>query len=548
MAKIAAVPSIMGSEGSFKVAPVVSEEEIYRYVDLGLGCGVDGTSRKPWLNKTSFQARHVTFDNIIGRDEGGAMQGYEKEISSFQALQCEITTSIDRPNKPLTIGADSELSRSVNSSRRAIGRQIINRTISFKDDFVDAPHSDETISEKTGGSSDIQNHWNFEQRLAHWIIQRLKASWQQPQSVTTSVSAVKLLPPLTLPTETVKGNCPLTDLLFVIEQHRKPDLQLIIKGCEEFLDYFRVTHYVSAIELGAAEYQVFTEHEYQYSDDVLAKMESYLSGKKHAPSKMMIKRIGTFTSDKVEHGSYGEAVVNIAIKSILTLVKTDFLHEAMSTALLKYFDSQKDKSNGPFLISCDLASGLFLAVDPETHAVKATTEVTQATHFQIIPSNDKYNEFYITYHKEIGRVIQKRRDSIFHSTEPLSTVALYLDAPVSVRGRNNGPLYMSDTVSDESSRFVLHSRIIHNKVSPVSISTWTSGTEMFYINCSRRKRKINGYLAVKRVRERGTNEDTYITACVSSRKYHDSSNVHMLFQLVRSCEKFEEKKDTDTEQ
>uniref|UniRef100_A0A1X7V9S8 Uncharacterized protein n=1 Tax=Amphimedon queenslandica TaxID=400682 RepID=A0A1X7V9S8_AMPQE len=534
MAKIAAVPSIMGSEGSFKVAPVVSEEEIYRYVDLGLGCGVDGTSRKPWLNKTSFQARHVTFDNIIGRDEGGAMQGYEKEISSFQALQCEITTSIDRPNKPLTIGADSELSRSVNSSRRAIGRQIINRTISFKDDFVDAPHSDETISEKTGGSSDIQNHWNFEQRLAHWIIQRLKASWQQPQSVTTSVSAVKLLPPLTLPTETVKGNCPLTDLLFVIEQHRKPDLQLIIKGCEEFLDYFRVTHYVSAIELGAAEYQVFTEHEYQYSDDVLAKMESYLSGKKHAPSKMMIKRIGTFTSDKVEHGSYGEAVVNIAIKSILTLVKTDFLHEAMSTALLKYFDSQKDKSNGPFLITCGIAAGLFLSVDPETHAVKATSEVAKATHFQIIPSDDKYNEFYIAYHEEKARVLRRRRYSVLAGDDPGSTAALYLDAPVSVRGRNNGPLYMSDTVSDESSRFVLHSRIIHNKVSPVSISTWTNGTEMFYLNCSRRKRRIDGYLAIKRVRQRGNDQEQFITACMSSRKFHNNTSVFMLFQLIPS--------------
>ena len=125
---------------------------------------------------------------------------------------------------------------------------------------------------------------------------------------------------------------------------------------------------------------------------------------------------------------------------------------------------------------------------------------------------------------------------------------MYLDAPVSVRGRNNGPLYMSDTVSDESSRFVLHSRIIQNKVSPVSISTWTSGNEMFYVNCSRRKRKINGYLAIKRVRQRGTDEDTYITACMSSRKYHNNTSVHMLFELIPSYEKFEEQKDIEVEQ
>ena len=175
-------------------------------------------------------------------------------------------------------------------------------------------------------------------------------------------------------------------------------------------------------------------------------------------------------------------------------------------------------------------SDLYLKVDPETYAVTATTDASKATHFQIIPSDDKYNEFYIAYHEEKSRVPRRRRYSVFHGSEPGSTVAMYLNAPVNIRGQNNGPLYMSDTVSDESSRFVLHSRIIQNKVSPVSISTWTSGNEMFYINCSRRKRRINGYLALKRERQRG--QDTYITACMGSRKYHNSSSVYMLFQLI----------------
>ena len=324
----------LATEMSCKIPPVISQEEIYRYKDLGLGCGVDGTDKRPWLNKTSFQARSVTFDNILGREEGGSVQSYEKEIASVQTLQSKIKTSILRPNKPTTIGADADPSRSVNSSRRAVGRQILNRTVSFKDDFVDAPRSDDAISEHTGGSSDMQNHWTFEQRLAHWIIQKLRSTWQQPISdVSTSITPAKCLQQLVLPTETMTGKCPLADLLYVINQHRKPDLQVIIKGCDEFLDYFRVTHYVSAIELGAAEYQVLTEDEYQQS-------------KKIKKASKMMKRIGVFTSDdKVERGSYNEAVVNVTIKSILTLVKTDFLHEAMSTALLKFLDSQSDRSS-----------------------------------------------------------------------------------------------------------------------------------------------------------------------------------------------------------
>ena len=339
-----------------KVLPVICQEEIFRYIDLGLGRGLDGTDQTPWLNKTSFQARNVTYDNILGTEEGGAVQSYEREIVSVQTLQSKIKNSVMMPKNPMTIGADAELSRSVNSSRRAIGRQIINRTVSFKDDFVDAPCSDETISEKTGGSSDIQNHWTFEQRLAHWIIQKLKASWQRSVSVNPTASIIeKVLAPLTLPTEIMTGKCPLTDLLFVIEQHRKHDLQLIIKGCEEFLDHFRVTHYVSAIELGAAEYRVLTEDEYQLSISSggsfgieklasLVTQQSFSRKKKSKASEL--KKIGIFTDDdKVERGTYGEAVVNVAIKSILTLVKTDFLHEAMSTALLKFIDSQSDKSS-----------------------------------------------------------------------------------------------------------------------------------------------------------------------------------------------------------
>ena len=341
---------------SLKVLPVICQEEIYRYVDLGLGRGLDGTDPTPWLNKTSFQARKVTFDNIMGTEEGGAVQSYEREIASVQTLQSKIKTSIVVPKSPMTIGADAELSRTVNSSRRAVGRQIINRTVSFKDDFVDAPCSDDVISEHTGGSSDMQNHWTFEQRLAHWIIQKLRSTWQQPISdVSTSITPGKCLQQLVLPTETMTGKCPLADLLYVIDQRRKPDLQVIIKGCEEFLDYFRVTHYVSAIELGAAEYRVLTEDEYQISVSIagsfgieklasVVTQQSYSSKKKNKSSEL--KKIGMFTSDdKVERGSYSEAVVNVAIKSILTLVKTDFLHEAMSTALLKFVDSQSDRSS-----------------------------------------------------------------------------------------------------------------------------------------------------------------------------------------------------------
>ena len=96
-------------------------------------------------HKSSFQVRRITYENILGTEEGGAVQSYEREISSVQTQQTKIKTSILVPKSPLTIGTDAELSRSVHASRRAIGRKVINRTISFRDNFDDLPFGDAAL-------------------------------------------------------------------------------------------------------------------------------------------------------------------------------------------------------------------------------------------------------------------------------------------------------------------------------------------------------------------------------------------------------------------
>jgi len=58
------------------------EVERGRFVDLGLGRGIDASDPNPWLNKTSFQVRNVLRENIIGTDEGSALHTYQKEVIS----------------------------------------------------------------------------------------------------------------------------------------------------------------------------------------------------------------------------------------------------------------------------------------------------------------------------------------------------------------------------------------------------------------------------------------------------------------------------------
>ena len=70
-----------------KAEDCIDEKNIQRIIDLGLGRGVDATDPTPWRNKTSFQVRTVTTDNIIGTEEGGCVQSYEKEVTSLSEIR-----------------------------------------------------------------------------------------------------------------------------------------------------------------------------------------------------------------------------------------------------------------------------------------------------------------------------------------------------------------------------------------------------------------------------------------------------------------------------
>ena len=67
-------------KSSEKASPVLTEKEMGRIIDMGLGRGVDATDASPWVSKSSYQVRRVTLDSVIGTEEGGALHSYEQEI------------------------------------------------------------------------------------------------------------------------------------------------------------------------------------------------------------------------------------------------------------------------------------------------------------------------------------------------------------------------------------------------------------------------------------------------------------------------------------
>ena len=182
---------------------------------------------------------------------------------------------------------------------------------------------------------------------------------------------------------------------------------------------------------------------------------------------------------------------------------------------------------GPFLIFCGSKKlTLYLKVN-ELNQVVATPEIESASKFFLPPTNNHLHphEFRIEYREEDGHATMKSKGE--SKEEALAPLPHYLNGTASLFGYNDGPLEVKLNVTEENARFVLHSRVLDG-YAPVDVSSWTQG-EGFYINCSRRRFKWDGYISVKE-----TKPQEYVTAIVPSEKRHNDIDTWLLFRLRRA--------------
>ena len=339
----------------------ITNEELSRISELGLGRGVDATDPSPWSRKSSFQVRYVASDGIITTNEGGALQTYEREIASITTVQTGLKASISAPTQaPIDLHLEGEYSRSISSTRKAIGKQVINRTISFKADFNDIPEDAPKDSQDTNTGSvfrDLYSRENstlpvarftFEQRLAEWImdrvVQRRESELDSEHTQIGDDADAAQLPK-------IKGVEPTKDLAHFLKTASKEERESIFDDCVSFIRHFRITHYVSAIQLGASQYRVLSENEYYkkistegaFGYDAVAKLLSSAAYTKKTTFKASdTRQVGEIIDDKVKRGTDDEAVVGIKIQPIHSLVKLRYLHLALQQALEVYVEEQRD--------------------------------------------------------------------------------------------------------------------------------------------------------------------------------------------------------------
>ena len=241
---------------SDSVLSVEERNPIKYYQELGLGRGVDITKQTPWLEKSSFQVRYFEMDDLMETREGGSLQHYETQITSNQQQRSEIHAAVQPYMKaPVTIGVDAENSRSYSYNRHAVGTKIINRTISFKVGFSDAPgrrrKSNAKLTPPSGEQVQANNQSDvvsFEEEFCSWLYDMLDYMGLPVGDLEANEDIDKYTRAIAELLKSKRGDVGLKDQLG--------------KLCLQFISHFGITHYVNAIELGAAKYRVMVETEF----------------------------------------------------------------------------------------------------------------------------------------------------------------------------------------------------------------------------------------------------------------------------------------------
>lgn len=352
-------------------------EDHVRYARWGLGLGIDITKPRPWLQKSSFQVREIskTMENIIETDHGGFLQVCKEEIHSTATKHAEIKAGVKIPDLPLNLGVGAEYTRSTISSKSIRGTKIKNRTISFRMGFDDVPQPlpekesccteqrDSTSSAteqdtQLNSTQDVKKKTVVQEKEAVLETIAKKGDTPEPDDSSKPMASKpfeKRLYKWLNDCHKSRNGDHMSQTMSLQDMIRNEDNR-IKKDITHFVQCVGVTHYVSAIQLGAHVYGGVTEKERNKGTKAGANVSltalnhgsietsgSLAVTKKWTQKKSEQIKLGRITKDKDKKKHVteeNEAVIACEVVPIATLVKDPYLHEALKTSVEKYIESQ----------------------------------------------------------------------------------------------------------------------------------------------------------------------------------------------------------------
>ena len=315
----------------------VNPEEIPHYRKFGLGRGVNFTDPDMWKNKAYLQlVREPCKENISGTKELQTLESYKKEVFTFQKRQQTISLSLDKPRaSQVRIEMDEEFSRSSTSTRLIEGKKIETRTISFHFHFNDVPlySSIETLYDDIIDANvfevpicsfqENESNW-FEEDLADWLLKCIECREKKENSKSDECSSNQ---------DSKKTKIKmLADKLAAF--HKSPRLKEVLNDCKSYIEHRGITHYVSAIKLGACEYHTIDSKPEQTSLDISVSMATNVVVRGGFFKKEKKRKIGRI--DMVQEEVAQEAVIGFEIQPLHKLVRIQYIQMALKTAIKEY--------------------------------------------------------------------------------------------------------------------------------------------------------------------------------------------------------------------
>ena len=374
---------------------VVSPTEVQYYHQLGLGRGVNVTHPDMWKTKTPFLVRKASPDltNIIGTQECGVLESYETEVSTFSMHKQKLRLSLQNPTAPVKLGVDEQYSRSSTSTKLIKGEKIEKRTISFESQFDEVPLYDSIDQAEIAVPEcflEKDCDYSFEENLASWLLKRIddrekkakeaEGTDDTPESAPKPVEEQEEQPKddhenteKTAPNSVEKLAAKLKELnCEYVKQLKKAEkvskehagsapaectpknetnwVDKMLDDCKTLIKYLDITHYVSAIKLGACYYSIVTTRTEQKTLGVGASVaakslvEGGMSGEydKRTFHKSQKKRkIGRIENEDVTD----EAVIGFEIQPLYKIVRIQFLQMLLRRAVMDYIHSKEDASS-----------------------------------------------------------------------------------------------------------------------------------------------------------------------------------------------------------
>lgn len=302
------------------------------------------------------------------------------------------------------------------------------------------------------------------------------------------------------------------------------EINTIIGLVSKFVRMKGITHYVSAVSLGAVEYSTSIVEESRRNSGVGAGVDIKGAGAgfkgnaantstEEASNTLMIGDIAS-----AKHGR-GESVIEYKLQPIFTLIcnKHGMIKRVLQCAVQHYIEENSKFQvldftlfihflvGGPYKVSCGYRFKNFwkVATNSYKEELKGTTSKTEASHFFVETSLDNPEAFNIAYYGE--------------NNSDEGRCSRYLITDSRFTGKDNGPLEMCEL---GAGNFVLED----GKGSRI-LSTYEWEEDPCYIRVAPRKIQRKSYL--------GYNEESCNSICRPKIKNNRKKSCWFRFKLNR---------------